>query len=214
MVEQIFIISDWYQLSKARSSTNTKLRVAVSKINDMPILDATCIRVIHDDYGVVFAATVRAKGEILEEQPTGGIFYLTPDQILSELYKWGFYVEFSVRESLSSDQLSYLETIKRLGFDKLRVLPVIKNTSCTNHLVAFNVEQNPNWLAQTYKAYYNEFCNALENGTAVDLTNISESKQFDWTWLDYVANIDDILQDNAEVISGDADMNSPLSVLQ
>lgn len=213
MSEQIFIISDWYQLSRAWSSTSTKLRIAVSKIADRPALDATCIRVIHDDYGVVFAATVHAEGMILEEQPTGGIFYLTPDQILSELYKWGFNVEFSDRENLSADQLDYLETIKGLGFDKLRVLPVIKNTACTNHLVAFNVEQNPNWLAQTYRAYYNEFCTALENGTAIDLTNVSESKQFDWTWLDYVANIDDILQDNTRVISKDDDIQGSLSTL-
>ena len=64
-------------------------------------------------------------------------------------------------------------------------------------VVAFNVEKNPKWLAYPYLASYKEFEDAVaKSGSAVNLTEASLTKHFDWSWLDYVANIQDILNDN------------------
>ena len=82
----------------------------------------------------------------------------------------------------------------------MRILPVkFPDGLVKIKVVVFNVEQNPNWLAYPYEAPYKEWVNALsKSGSAVNITDISLTKQFDWSWLNYVANIQDILDNQGK----------------
>ena len=121
----------------------------------------------------------------------------TTDYILKELAKWGFDVQFDQELNLPQGQLDFLAELKDLGYDKLRVLNVwtIENTiqTFTPYIIVFNVSQNPDWLNNDYAASEQEFLNSLKNGSAVNISATSKANIWSWGWLNFVANIDDIL---------------------
>ena len=47
-----------------------------------------------------------------------------------------------------------------------------------------------------YTCKKDEFLRKLNDGVALNLTNMSQTKLFDWTWLTYVGDIDEIIEDN------------------
>ena len=164
------------------------------------------IEVCHDTLGTLFACVIKANGNLISNSLDSDVpFELSTTQILAELEKYGFLVSYDPRSLLKGDQLQYLMTLQNLHFDKIRVLKVrhVKSTivAYTTHVVAFNIKENPNWIDNAYAASDTEFSKALTEGSAMNLDNISETQKYDWSWLDYVANISDILKDNAEVSS-------------
>ena len=128
---------------------------------------------------------------------SGIIREFTTKEILAELNKFGFDVTFEINQHLSGDQISYLITLSDLGFDKLRMLEVQQlDGRYANYLVAFNVEKCPDWIRNDFTCGRKPFLEALNSSGAMNLTDLKQTKGFDWTWLTYVANIDDIIEDN------------------
>lgn len=196
-------ISNWDQLTKCRSNNSADLYITVDHIINDQRLEGTVIRLTHSDFGVLFVCTINCKGTILTPDNNSGIIpEFTTDQILTELKKFGFDVTFNLEKGLSGDQLAYLMTVDELGFDKIRTLDVyvydeLGNRKYSQYIVAFNIEKCPDWINQSYCTNKTEFLSALNDGGAMNLTYVSQTQQFDWTWLDYVANIDDIIENNS-----------------
>lgn len=197
-------ISNWVQLSECRSNNSVDLYITVKQIIDdgSHRLTGTAILVNHSQYGTLFACIVNAKGSLLTPNPDSGIIKeFTTDEILAELNKFGFDITFEINQHLSGDQISYLITLSGLNYDKIRKLPVYKydnlgNKVFSDYIVAFNVEGCPEWINQDYTCRDIDFTAKLNEGTAINLTYMSETKLYDWTWLTYVASIDDIIGDN------------------
>ena len=198
-------ISNWDQLSKCRSNNSADLYITVDHVFNDNRLNGTIIRVTHSDFGVLFVCTVNSSGTILTPDPESGIIpEFTTDQILKELNKFGFDVTFNLEAGLSGEQLDYLMTLDALDFDKIRTLDVytydgIGNREFTQYIVAFNIEKCPKWIDQNYSVSEKDFLSALNGSGAMNLTYISQTKQFNWSWLDYVANIEDIISDNSYI---------------
>jgi len=198
-------ISNWDQLSKCRSNNSADLYITVDHVFNDNRLNGTIIRVTHSDFGVLFVCTVNSSGTILTPDPESGIIpEFTTDQILKELNKFGFDVTFNLEAGLSGEQLDYLMTLDALDFDKIRTLDVytydgIGNREFTQYIVAFNIEKCPKWIDQNYSVSEKDFLSALNSGGAMNLTYVSQTKQFNWSWLDYVANIEDIIRDNSYI---------------
>ena len=196
-------ISNWDQLAKCRSNNSADLYITVDHVFNDKRLNGTVIRVTHSDFGVLFVCTINATGTILTPDANSGIIQeFTTEQILAELNKFGFEVTFSLEKGLSGDQLDYLMTLDGLGFDKIRTLDVytydsMGNRNVTQYVVAFDIEKCPKWINQSYCEQKSNFLSALNDGGAMNLTYVSQTKQFDWTWLDYVANIKDIIENNS-----------------
>ena len=194
-------ISDWHQLSKCVSNNSRDLKLSVTDFVQDTRLSGLRIKVEHFVFGTLFACVLNAKGYMVTK-PSGYV-ELTPAQLLSELAKFGFYVEYSPRKCLSGDQLDYLLTIHKLHYDKIRQLAVTTRTSLSEttnvYVVAFKVAECSDWLTNTHVATEAEYLSALATGSAINISNISETRSYDWSWLDYVANIADIIKDNAEV---------------
>ena len=195
-------ISSWYQLTECKSNNSRDLYIKVSKfaLNDTTI-GGTRITIRHKVYGILFSYMIDAVGSLVTiDESTKKSYQISNDSILKELEKFGFLVQFSPREHIYHSQLQYLKTLKGLHFDKIRVLKVRKGTkvgySISTHVVAFMIKENPNWLDNQYTCPDNEFVKALREGSAIDISLTSEAQSYDWSWLDYVANIDDILEDN------------------
>lgn len=210
-------ISDWGQLTQCKSNNSTDLYITVKHVIDDGTgrLAGTIIMVKHTQFDTLFACMVNSYGSVLTPDPISGkIPEMTTDEVLKELNKFGFIVTFEINQHLSGAQISYLITLDGLGFDKLRKLTVSAmdkggNTILSDYLVAFNIEKCPNWLISGYTCKKSEYLDALDSGNAINITNYSQSQQFDWTWLTYVANISDIIRDNgyADAIEGEVDSN-------
>lgn len=197
-------ISNWLQLSECLSNNSTDLYITVKQVIDdgSHRLEGTIILVNHTQYGTLFACLINSKGSLLTPDPVSGIIKeFTTDEILAELNKFGFDVTFEINQHLSGEQISYLITLSGLAYDKLRKLPVYEYDSQANkifsdYIVAFNVANCPDWIEMDYTCSKTEFLRKLNDGVALNLTNMSQTKLFDWTWLTYVATIDDIIEDN------------------
>ena len=206
-------ISNWLQLSECKSNNSTDLYITVKQVIDdgSHRLSGTIIIVQHNQYGPLFTCLINSSGTLLTPDPDSGIIQeFTTDQILAELKKFGFDVTFEINQHLSGDQISYLITLSDLGFDKIRILKAYREDdtiiSTTNpskvqryysdFLVAFNVEKCPDWIQNDYTCSVKVLRDALQSSGAMNLTDLPQTKGFDWTWLTYVANIDDIIEDN------------------
>lgn len=188
-------ISDWHQAAECLSNNSTKLHIAVSDYIQNDSLSGTKVSVIHDTFGVLFAYIVDAYGEIVSDDNQA----LTTSQLLAELARYGFLISYNQKAHLPGDQLQFLMTLRSLQFDKLRLLTVIDpNTNTAQTLVVvFKIQSHPDWLDNTATAYRKEFVDAVAAGTAFNVSLISQCEHYRWDWLDFVADIDDILNENA-----------------
>ncbi|MBO4542785.1 MAG: hypothetical protein J5725_06330 [Bacteroidales bacterium] len=205
-------ISHWVQLAECKSNNSVDLHITVKQIIDdgSHRLAGTAILVNHTQYGTLFACLVNANGTILTPDENSGIIKeFTTDEITEILATFGFDVTFKINQHLDGDQISYLITLNDLGFDKLRKLYVYKDSNIlvsgnnesiqrhySEYLVAFNVEKCPDWIQNDYTCGEKVFLKALQDSGAMNLTDLKQTKGFDWTWLTYVANIEDIIEDN------------------
>lgn len=193
-------ISNWLQLSECKSNNSADLYITVKQVIDdgSHRLTGLIILVQHNQYGTLFACMVNADGTLLtKDQNSEIIWEFTTDEITKILATFGFDITFHINQHLSGDQISYLMTLSDLGFDKLRRLIVQGlDGKYSEYIVVFNVAKCPEWIANDYVCGIKPFLNALQTSGAMNLTDLEQTKGFDWTWLTYVANIDDIIEDN------------------
>lgn len=185
-------ISSWNQLPRCLSNTSKHLSLHVSNIFRDPILTGVRITVEHCMFGTLFATVLYPQGDLVYPKYANS---LSDEDILKQLENFGFLVEYDPEPFLPKEQVDYLITVMHLGFDKIRILPVkFRDGHVEIKTVVFNVDKNSKWLAYPYEASYKEWETALaKDGSALNITEVSLSKQFDWSWLNYVANIQDIL---------------------
>lgn len=190
-------ISRWTQLPMCLSNTSKHFKLHVANISKDPSLTGLRITVEHCMFGTVFATVLDPVGELIYPEYANR---LSNEDILKQLENFGFLITYEPESALPAEQVTYLQNLLVLGFDKLRILPVkFPDGLVKIKVVVFNVEQNPNWLAYPYEASYKEWVNALsKTGSAVNITDVSLTKQFDWSWLNYVANIQDILDNQGK----------------
>lgn len=191
-------ITSWLQLNQCLSNYDPDLRASGIQIMD-DRLQGTVVRVTHKKYGCLFAYLVDGTGVDVENP---SIPLLTPEEILSELRRFGFLITYDVLGTLPGDVIEYLITLDKLGYDKIRYMlisePTIYGTEKDPEyfVTAFKIKDRPEWINNTYRARKDEFQDALMDGTAINITAISEEKHFDWSFLrDYVLNISDIIEE-------------------
>ena len=195
-----YSITSWYMLPQCMSNNSRKLHLVVSDILNDSRLSGTLIQLKHEDFGVLFACIVNGSGTLINYQDKSLIPELSTYQILTELSKYGFLIEYTENTNLSGDQIQYLLTLDQLGYDKIALCSVHSSSrdedKIDRYVTAFIVSDNPKWLNNTYVVPRSEYSEALIKGTAINLTNISITKKFKWNWLNYVANISDIIEGN------------------
>ena len=191
-------ISDWHRLTEVKSNNSRKLRIDVTDLIQSDILTGMTISVIYKGYPMpLFSYTIGAEGTAVT--PNAGAD-LTKDQILAELERYGFLVTFNQSRHLPQTMLDYLTTVNNLGFDKLRKITVNfeewgKSYKVT-YVVVFSVEKCPEWISNSFEISRKDFDAAIISGGAINLSNIENTNQFDWGWLNFVADIDDIISEN------------------
>ena len=187
------------------SNNSRELKIHVTDFINNTELCGLRISVEHTTKGILFCCVLQASGTLITDGYDYGASELSPNEILKELYKYGFYITYEPLEALSSNLLDYLVTLDKLEYDKIRILNVWHldngSTVSTNKIVAFQSNPHGDWLNNGYCANDKEFIDALNDGTAINLTNMSKTENFRWDWLyGNVLSISDIIRDYEEQI--------------
>lgn len=201
-------ISNWKQLIDCTSNNDRDLKIQVSEFMKNFKLCGLRISVVHPEYGTLFTEVLGAYGTMitpLEKVDNTTAFELDTAHILAELRKFGFFIVFEQRKQLPMSQLEYLNTLRDLGFDKIRVLNVYSDDSEGQrsfkwYVVGFKSCKHYYWLNNNFSPSKKEFTEALLDGSAMNISEMNSAKGFNWSWLDWVANIDDILKENMEAM--------------
>lgn len=189
-----------------KSNNSPRLSISVTDFIQNKEIAGLRICVEHEKFGPMFTCVLKAHGSIVTCPGNSYYHEFTVDDILKELYKYGFYITYDPKPALTGNQLEYLMTLDKLGFDKIRLMDVVTYYgpvgTVDKYVVAFNAKEHPQWIENTYTADSSGFTDAVMSGSACNLTAISKTKNYNWDWLTYVANIQDIIKDNAEMSIG------------
>lgn len=193
-------ITKWSQATQARSNNDPDLRIKYTDFINDDKLTGHRLSVVHPLYGTLFCCVLNAHGSMITDVSANVSYEPTTDQILQALEKYGFIIIYKQASELPTSQLEYLSVLNNLGFDKLRILEVYTekygDREYKPYIVVFNITQNPEWLDIKHTASYPEFADALANGSAVNVSSASKKNDWSWGWLDFVANIEDIIEEN------------------
>lgn len=187
-------ISDWHQAVECLSNTSAELKIIVSDLIQNNSLTGLKLSVVHTQFGPLFSYVVAAEGDLVDPS----IDPMPTELILRELARYGFDISYNQRAHLPGEQIQFLMILNDLHYDKIRLLTVVGSNGCdaTTYVVAFKIDGHPRWLDNRTSVYTAEFNKACADGTAFNISTISEAENYRWEWLDYVANIDDIIRDN------------------
>ena len=192
-------ISSLNQLKYCKSNNSKELSISVLNYQNLPEFIGLGVQVNHTLYGTLFAANFGVSGCLIDDS----ISDITISELLLQLQRYGFLVEYSPYKHLSGSMIDLLMNLKAFSFDKLRVLSVWRivnsNKSFDVHIVAFNIAQNPDWINANYACRYEEFVNSITTGSAIDVSAIApKGIKLDWSWLyGWVADIDDVLAEQS-----------------
>ena len=189
-----YSISEWDQLTQCLSNSSRDIKIKVSHIDDKRF-SGTTIKVTHAKYGVLFAYTVDIDSNITFKNEYGIYNELTSDEIIAELEKYGFFISFEHFPSVKKEQIDYLESVKRLGFTKMRLLEVIDSRgSIEKAYIAFKTGFDDNLLVNRYKVSKKAFGELAASGSICLLTDCLQGISFSWRFLDgYIFNIEDVI---------------------
>lgn len=184
-------ISQWEQAVKCKSNLSDKYSIHVSSVEYLPDISGKLIQVEHENIGVVFSVLLDPKGDRVDV--AANLHPMSTTQILDHLKCFGFDIEYRPEASLPEEQKAYLREIQNLHMDKIRIM-VVKQTAEKQELLkpvltAFSSSVLSVWVMNTYSCTQEEYNARCGEGLAMRL----DTKDFDWSWLTYVANIEDIL---------------------
>ena len=184
-------ISQWEQAVKCKSNLSDKYSIHVSSVEYFPDLSGKLIQVEHEHVGIVFSVMLDPKGN--RTDASANLHPMSTQQILEYLKCFGFDIQYQPEASLPEEQKEYLREIQKLRMDKIRMLWINKQVDGINKsvpiLTAFSSPVLSVWVMNTYSCTEAEFNQRCGEGLAIKL----DTKDFDWSWLTYVANIQDIL---------------------
>ena len=190
-------ISSWEQASKCLSNNSKKLHIEVSHVLDAPVLESRQISVVHEDYGIVFSVTTEGIGTLISAQTDKGreLPWMTTDEILIQLEKFGFDITFNQLSNLRGDLISYLIKLSQFGMSKLTRVNVVEGEVTNSCVIALTDKQSATvtWGSTLTATQLAEMCREMN---ALDLTTVSAIERFNWDWLICTMNISDVLDEN------------------
>lgn len=184
-------ISQWEQAVKCKSNLSDKYSIHVISVEYLPDISGKLIQVEHQHIGIVFSVLLDLKGDRVDT--SANLYPMSTKQILAYLKCFGFDIEYSPESALPEEQKAYLREVQNLHMDKIRIINVKQVSEKQEYirpvLTAFSSPALSLWLMNTYSCTQEEYNARCGEGLAMRL----DTKDFDWSWLTYVANIEDIL---------------------
>ena len=194
-----YSISSWMQATECLSNNSRQLVITVSSLSGNS-LHGQLIAVKHPAYGVLFSAMTEGSGELVTTETEEGVVipWMTTDEILTQLKKFGFDIVFDRKKHLPGDQITYLMTLYNLGFQHLTTIKVNSGKTSRDCVIAFNGTEEPEWLDWPCATTKGILDKKVTDGKVLNVSALAAREEFNWDWLDFVANITDILAENAQ----------------
>lgn len=198
-------IADWSQIIECLSNNSKNLYLSLVEHLDGDILTGQVLQVNHTNYGTLFAAMIQGSGTLITATNEEGedLPFLTTEQILDQIMKFGFYVKYDVKSNLPSEIIAYLSELYNLGYDKINRLTVqLKNKGETlirkSRVVVFKTDKQTTDILTFGKVISRAALDRkLEKNLVLDITEECEGR---WDWVTYAANISDILDENIDPV--------------
>lgn len=167
-------------------------------------LNGLVLSVNHTSYGVLFAAMIKGTGDIISEEDEFGepIPFLTSDEILAQLEKFGFIIKYDVKSNLPTNVIAYLSTMYNLGYQKInRVNVRLRNIDGNYYnrptvILMKDVSENADLLRFNISIRADNFNKKLDAGIIINISNELEPNS--WDWLKYMSNLSDLLDENVD----------------
>ena len=190
-------ISDWSQATQALSNNCKELKIRINKFLHSPDLEGRSISVTHPLYGVLFCAMIEGQGTLISEQDecANNLPYMTTAEILVQLEKLGFDIDYREDIHLDGDQLTFINNLLELGFDTLTKIVIKTEKTHRTTVIAFNSLQNQKYLTYGIEITKAEFDRSLEEGHVANISRVG--KHLPWDWLTYTVKIADLLKANS-----------------
>jgi len=180
---------------------------------DGPHIKGEVLQVNHASYGTLFAAMIMGHGELVTEFDEDGnaIPFLSTDEILKQIEKFGFYVIYDVKSNLPMNVITFLQELYEFGYDKITRIVVSTKSKESGSLIwrpqviAIKSQFNSDLLSYGAKITEKVFKNKLADNTIMNLSYEADMK---WDWLTYIANIADLLEENIDPRDDIAELHS------
>lgn len=189
-------------MTECLSNNSKLLYLTISKVIDGTSFQGQILRVNHTAYGVLFAAVIAGEGTLISKTDEHGvpIPFLTTQEILTQLEKFGFYINYDVKSNLPVSVITFLADLDNIGFTKItviRVQTVVSHaTTLRSKVIAFKpTEDNIDLLTFGCKLSQTKYFEKLQNNSVMNITDEPDTQ---WDWLTYTANISDILDENID----------------
>lgn len=146
---------------------------------------------------------IKGTGSLLSEEDENGISipFLTTDEILKQISKFGFLVEYDLKSNLPDQVTAYLSTLYNLGYDKItRILVKTRGKDRliygrTTIIVLKSCEETINIMKYDKTVTEAEFNKLLDHNVVM---NVTDEPDMVWDWVTYMFNIKDILEENLD----------------
>lgn len=146
---------------------------------------------------------IKGSGSLLTDYDEEGNYlpFLTTEEILKQLLKFGFIIKYDVKSNLPSPVFSFLARIDDLGYDKITKVVVVKKglegTRIREQVVLVfkAVPDNMDILKFGVVISQATLAKKLEANIVM---NVTHEEDMTWDWLNYTANISDILDENID----------------
>lgn len=146
---------------------------------------------------------IKGSGTLISKNDEDGraLPFLTTDQILEQLAKFGFIITYDVKSNLPGNIISYLSMLYDLGFDK------ITRVCVEDHVVDGVMYYRPTTIVMKTELGNDDLltfeCRVASQKfrdklVANSIMNVSNEPGMTWDWLKYMANISDILDENID----------------
>lgn len=129
--------------------------------------------------------------------------FLTTEEILKQLYKFGFYIQYDVKSNLPNETLDFLQQVLNLGYDKItRVMLQTTNkdgdTIWANSIVVYkSCPDNVDLLSYGQKLSRIKYIKKVDNNTILNVTHEGDNG-IDWDWVTSFYNISEIIDENLD----------------
>lgn len=146
---------------------------------------------------------IRGTGSLITDVDEEGndIPFLTTEEILKQIAKFGFFVTYDVKSNLPPKVITYLSELYNLGYDKITEVYLGSTTESGSRvwrptvLVIKSCQDNDDILTFDCKLTQKKFQNKL---AANSIVNVTHEEGMEWDWLHYIANISDLLDENID----------------
>lgn len=147
---------------------------------------------------------VKGEGSLISETTEAGvpIPFLTTQEILQQLSKFGFIIKYDLKNNLPGQVISYLSELYNLHFDKINVVNIRTSYKENGYyvfkpqvIVMKSCEATVGFMKYEETLTQSEF-NELLNLNVV--MNVTDEPGMVWDWVTHLFNIADILDENID----------------